>query len=87
MSDWKLEVREIVEAIGISPILLVSILSNYLLSERWVARLLTVDQKRNPMTTSKECWALYNRNLDEFIRHLITVYEGEIYLETLETKE
>ena len=64
--------REIVEAIGISHGSVVSILKDHLgmkkLSARWVSRLLTIDHKRNRVTTSIECLALFNRNKDEFLR-------------------
>ncbi|QQP52895.1 Putative mariner transposase [Caligus rogercresseyi] len=76
LADRRLKVREIVEAIGISHGSVVSILKDHLamkkLSARWVPRLLTIDHKRNRVTTSMECLALFNRNKDEFFRRFVT---------------
>ena len=69
-ADRRLKVQEIVEAIGMSHGSENSILKDHLgmkkLSGRWVPRLLTIDHKRNRVTTSIECLALFNRNKDEF---------------------
>ncbi|EFN71643.1 Histone-lysine N-methyltransferase SETMAR, partial [Camponotus floridanus] len=89
--DRRLKVREIVEATGISHGSVVSILSDHLgmrkLSARWMPRLLTIDNKRNRVTISKECLALFNRNSNEFLRRFITVDETWIHHNTPETKE
>ena len=65
LADRRLKVREIVEAIGISHGSVVSILKDHLgmkkLSARWVPCLVTIDHKRNRVTTSIECLALFNR--------------------------
>jgi hypothetical protein len=45
------------------------------LSARWVPRLLTVDNKLNRMTTSKQCFDLFKRNPEEFFRRFVTVDE------------
>ena len=70
---------EIVEAIGISYGSVVSILKDHLcmkkLSARWVPRLLTIDHKRNRVTTSIESLALFNHNKDEFLHRFVTVDE------------
>ncbi|XP_011251320.1 histone-lysine N-methyltransferase SETMAR-like [Camponotus floridanus] len=91
MADRRLKVREIVEATGISHGSVVSILSDHLgmrkLSARWMPRLLTIDNKRNRVTISKECLALFNRNSNEFLRRFITVDETWIHHNTPETKE
>jgi len=57
------------------------------LSARWVPRLLTPDNKRNPETTSEQCLTLFNRNLKEFLRRFVTVDETWIHWYTPETKE
>ncbi|GBP09164.1 Histone-lysine N-methyltransferase SETMAR [Eumeta japonica] len=57
------------------------------LSARWVPRLLTLDHKRNRVTTSKECLAMFSRNPDEFLRRFVTVDETWIHHNTPETKE
>ncbi|QQP58373.1 Putative mariner transposase [Caligus rogercresseyi] len=91
LADRRLKVREIVEAIGISNGSVVSILKDHLamkkLSARWVPRLLTIDHKRNRVTTSMECLALFNRNKDEFFRRFVTVDETWIHYYTPETKQ
>ncbi|QQP31674.1 Putative mariner transposase [Caligus rogercresseyi] len=91
LADRRLKVREIVEAIGISHGSVVSILKDHLamkkLSARWVPRLLTIDHKRNRVTTSMECLALFNRNKDEFFRRFVTVDETWIHYNTPETKQ
>ena len=90
LSNRRLKVRQIVEAIGISDGSVVSILKDHLgmkkLSARWVQRLLTIDHKRNRVTTSIECLALFNRNKDEFLRRFVTVDETWIHHNTPETK-
>ena len=77
LADRILKVWEIVEAIGISNGSVVSILKDHLgmkkLTARRVQRLLTVDHKRNRVTTSIECLALFNRNKDEFLRRFVTI--------------
>ena len=88
LADRRLKVRSIVEAIGISHGSVVSILKDHLgmktLSARWV---LTVDHKRNRVTTSIECLALFNRNKNEFLRRFVTVNETWIRHNTPETKQ
>ena len=73
LADRRLKVREIVQAIGISHESVVSILKDHLgmkkLSSRWV---LTINHKRNRVTTSIECLALFNRNKEEFLRRSVT---------------
>ena len=77
LADRRLKVREIVEAIGTSHGSVVSILKDHLgmknLYARWVRRLLTIDHKRNRVTTSIECLALFNRNMNEFLHRFVTV--------------
>ncbi|CAG9132589.1 unnamed protein product [Plutella xylostella] len=47
----------------------------------------TIDHKRNRVTTSQECLALFNRNSDEFLRRFVTVDETWIHHNTPETKQ
>ena len=74
LADRRLKMPEIVESIGISHGSVVSILKDNLgmkkLSARWVPRLLTIDHKRNRVTTLIECLTLFNRNKDEFLGYL-----------------
>ena len=83
--------REIVAAIGISHGSVLSILKDHLgmkkLSAGWVPSLLTIDRKRNRMTTSIECLSLFNRNKDEFLFRFVTVDETWIHHNTPETKQ
>ena len=51
------------------------------LSARWMPRLLTIDHKRNRMTSSIECLALFNRNKEEFLRRFVTMDETRIHEE------
>ena len=87
LADRRLKVREIVEAIGYH---LGLILKDHLgmenLSARWVPRLLTLDCKRNPVTTSIECVALFKRNKDDFLRRFVTVDETWIHHNTPKSK-
>ena len=91
LADQRLKVREIVEDIGISHGSVVSILKNHFgmkkLSARCVPRLLTIDHKRNRVTTSVECLTLFNRNKDEFLHRFVTVDETWINHNTPETKQ
>ncbi|CAK1604048.1 unnamed protein product [Parnassius mnemosyne] len=91
LADRRLKVQEIVEAVGISRGSVVSILNNHLgmrkLSARWVPRLLTVDHKRNRVTTSQEGLALFNRNMEEFLHRFVTVDKTWIHHNTPEIKQ
>jgi histone-lysine N-methyltransferase SETMAR len=57
------------------------------LSARWVPRLLAVDNKRNRMTTSKQCFYLFKRNPKKFIRRFVSVDEIWIHHYMPEMKE
>ena len=85
------KVRELAEAVNISTERVHHILHEYLdmrkLSARWVPRLLTIDHKRERVTISKECLAMFNRNPNEFLRRFVTVDETWIHHNTPETKE
>ena len=79
------------EAMGISDGSVVSILKYHLgmkkLSARRVPRLLIIDHKRNRVTTSIECLALFNHNKDEFLRRFVIVDEKWIHHNKPETKK
>ncbi|GBP79720.1 Histone-lysine N-methyltransferase SETMAR [Eumeta japonica] len=91
LDDRRMKVRKLVHAVGISTERVHHILHEYLdmrkLSARWVPRLLTLDHKRNRVTTSKECLAMFSRNPDEFLRRFVTVDETWIHHNTPDTKE
>ena len=91
LADRRVKMREIVDAIGISYCSVVSILNDQLglkkLSARWVPRLLSVDHKRNRVSTLKDCVELFNRNSNEFLRRFVTVDETWINYNTPETKQ
>lgn len=57
----KMKMRGIVEAIEITRSSLVSILV------RWVPRLLKINHKRNRLSITKECLALFKPHLKEFL--------------------
>ena len=54
------------------------------LSARWV---LTMDQKRNRMTTSEHCLDMFKLNPKEFLRRFVTVDETWMHHSTPEIKE
>lgn len=91
LADRRVKLREIVETTGISYERVQNIVHEHLgmrkLSARWVPRLLTMDNKRNRVTTSKECLALLNRNPTDFFRRFVTVDETWIHHYTPETKQ
>ncbi|XP_018304737.1 uncharacterized protein [Mycetomoellerius zeteki] len=91
LTDRRVNMRELVEATGISHGTVISILHEQLgmkkLSARWVPRLLTVDHKRDRVTISKQCLEMFQRNSDEFLRRFITVDETWIHYFIPETKE
>ncbi|GBP26227.1 Histone-lysine N-methyltransferase SETMAR [Eumeta japonica] len=91
LDDRRMKVRELAHAVGISTERVCHILHEYLdmrkLSATWVPRLLTLDHKRNRVTTSKECLAMFSRNPDEFLRRFVTVDETWKHHNTPETKE
>lgn len=70
MVNRKLEVRKIVEALGISQDSVVSVWIDHLDIRKAFARcvscLLTIDHKDNRVTSSKKCLALFNQDPDEF---------------------
>lgn len=91
LADRRLKVRELATMTGISAERVGNILHEILgmkkLSARWVPRLLTKEQMRNRMVTSKECLAIFQRNPNQFLRRFVTVDETWIHHYTPETKE
>ncbi|XP_033229681.1 uncharacterized protein LOC117181226 [Belonocnema kinseyi] len=91
LDDRRVKVREMAETVGISTERVHHILPECLdmkkLSVRWVPQLLTLDHKRNRVTTSKDCLTMFNRNPNEFLRRFVTVDETWIHHNTTETKE
>lgn len=77
LDDRRVKVLEIVDIVSISHDRVCNILHQYLdmkkLSARWLPRLLTIDQKRNRVTTSKQVLELFKRNPTEFLRRFINV--------------
>ena len=82
LNDPKVKVREISEIVSISTERLVNILRTHLcmrkLYARWVPRLLTIDQKRIRVTTSKPNLAYLNYNPKEFLHRFVTMDETRI---------
>jgi len=91
LADRRTKVREVAEAIGVSTGTAINILHDKLamkkLSARWVPRLLTVDNKRMRLLTSKQCLEQFKRNPKEFLRRVVTVDETWIHHYTPETKQ
>lgn len=91
IDDRRVRVCEIAEAVGMSRERVENILHEYLgmrkLAARWVPHLLNADNKRNRVTTSKECLAMFNHNKKDFLRRFVTVDETWIHHNTPETKE
>ena len=77
LSDRRIKVREIVEAIDISQGTVFSILHEKLgvkkISARWVPRLLSEENKWNRAVDCEAILALFCRNPDEFLHRYITV--------------
>ncbi|XP_012561940.1 protein GVQW3-like [Hydra vulgaris] len=80
IENRKIKVREIANRVNISYERVFNIFHKHLeikkLAARWVPRVLTVDQKRNRVTTSQQCLDMFNRNLSEVLRRFITMDEN-----------
>lgn len=91
LKDRKLKLREISQIVNISHNTVFHIIHNDLgmrkLCARWVPRSLTIDQKHERVTKSKECLAMFKRNKSEFLRRYITVDETWVHHYTPETQE
>ncbi|KAG5342012.1 GVQW3 protein, partial [Acromyrmex heyeri] len=77
LTDRRVKVRELIEAIGTVISILHEQLGMKKLSVRWMPRFLTVDQRLE----------MFQRNPDEFLHRFITVDKIWIYYFTPETKE
>lgn len=90
LADRRVTIREIVEMLNIPYEGVWHILNENLgmkkLSARWVHRFLTVDQKRNRVTTLKDCLNMFKRDPKQFLRRFVTVDEILIHHYTPETK-
>lgn len=83
LSDRKLKLKEIAEAIKISEGSVFTILHEHLgmrkLCSKWVPRLLTPDQKQQRIDDSEACLALFNRDKKDFLRRYVTMDETWIH--------
>lgn len=83
LADRRIKLREIVDAVNVSIERVQNILEEILdmkkVSARWVPRLLTEEQKRNRLTTSEQCSAVFKRNSKEFLRRFVTVNETWVH--------
>ena len=72
LEDHRVKVREIVKKVNFLNERVFNILHEYLatkkLSARRMPQLLTVDQKRTPVTMSKQCLEKFERNFSKFLR-------------------
>ena len=86
----KLELREIADTLKISYGSVYTILHEHLsmrkLLPKWVPRLLTVDQKRQPVVDSERCLEFFRRNKLNFLRRYMTMGETWIHHYTPESK-
>jgi histone-lysine N-methyltransferase SETMAR len=91
LDDWRMKVREVAEAIGISKECAGYILHEELdmkkLCARWVPHWLTAVQKRIRMKISEQCLERFNKNKTDFVRRFITVDETWIHHYTPESKQ
>lgn len=91
LTDRRVKVREIAEALKISSgsvyTMLTDVLGMSKLSSRWVPRMLTPDQKRNRVKTSREFLALLQRNKQDSWRRLVTTDETWLHYYEPERKE
>jgi len=91
LDDWRMNVSEITETIGISKKRVGYILHEELnmkkLCARWVPRLLTADQKRTRMKISEQCLERFNKNKTDFVRRFITMDRTWINHYTPESKQ
>ena len=87
----KVKLRELAEAastsIGSVIIILHEDLSMRKLTAKWVPRLLTIDQKRQQFRDSESCLDLPDRNLNDFLRLLVTIDKTWIHHYTSDTKQ
>ncbi|EGI60687.1 Histone-lysine N-methyltransferase SETMAR, partial [Acromyrmex echinatior] len=88
LSDRKVKLRELTEAMGISKeragYILHDVLEMKKLSARWVPRLLTIDQKQQRVDDSTVGLALLQRNRADFFRCFVTMDETWVHYHTPE---
>jgi len=89
LSDRKVKLRELAEAVGILKVragyILHDVLEMKKLLARWVPRLLTVDQKQQRVDNSTAGLALLQRNRADFFRRFVTIDETWIHYHTPES--
>ncbi|EGI61183.1 PREDICTED: histone-lysine N-methyltransferase SETMAR-like [Acromyrmex echinatior] len=87
LSDRKVKLRELTEAVGISKeragYILHDVLEMKKLSTRWVPRLLTIDQKQQRVDDSTVGLALLQRNRADFFRRFVTMDERVMKRESI----
>ena len=90
LSDRKVKLCEIAEALKISEGSVFTILHEHLifrkLFSKWVPRVLTVDQKQQRIDDSERCLEMFSRNKKDFLRRYVTIDETWIHYYTLESK-
>ncbi|KAM8718055.1 hypothetical protein ACLKA7_004715 [Drosophila subpalustris] len=77
LTDRRVKVREIAEAVDISTGSAASILHDHLhmkkLNLKWVPHFLDIEQRDKRVADSKSCLDMFNRNPSEFLRRYITM--------------
>ncbi|XP_011055471.1 PREDICTED: uncharacterized protein LOC105146723 [Acromyrmex echinatior] len=83
LSDRKVKLRELTEAVGISKeragYILHDVLEMKKLLTQWVPRLLTIDQKQQRVDDSTVGLALLQRNRADFFRRFVTMNETWVH--------
>nr|XP_024219422.1 uncharacterized protein LOC112211618 [Halyomorpha halys] len=91
MEDRRLKVREVAEAVGMSPERAYHILTEGLgmkkLYARWVPRLLILDHNRTRLEMSEQNLARFLRNQQDFLLRFVTTDEIWIHYYNPETKQ
>jgi len=91
LSDRKVKLRELAEAMGISKeragYILYDLLEMKKLSARWVPRLLTVDQKQQRVDDLTSNLTLLQRNRADFFRRFVTMDKTWIHYYTPESNK
>ena len=89
LSDRKVKLHELTEAVGISKeragYVLHDVLEMKKLSARWVPRLLTIDQKQQRVDDSTVGLVLLQRNRADFFRRFVTMDETWVHYHTPES--
>ncbi|XP_011068812.1 PREDICTED: histone-lysine N-methyltransferase SETMAR-like [Acromyrmex echinatior] len=89
LSDRKVKLRELTEAVGISKeragYILHDVLEMKKLLAQWVPRLLTIDQKQQRVDDSTAGLALLQHNRADFFRRFVTMNETWVHYHTPES--